>query len=198
MIEVKSYLDQLRADTVQIIKFIKTEVMVLDEMELAYKPDNKKWSILECVEHMNIATRHYVDIIQEKIPKALSQGQNPVKHYKKGVMGKIFVNLITPAGDQEIKSKMKTMSRFKPFKATEKGKSQVIDEFVGLNETLLDQLSKAGDVNVNKVRIKSGIGSIIRFKLPDAFGFVVGHNQRHVIQIKELLKSMPAKVASGN
>ena len=85
------------------------------------------------------------------------------------------------------------MSRFKPVLAYEKGKSRVIEEFIGLNETLLDQLSKARQVNVNKVRIKSGIGNIIRFKLADALGFVVAHNQRHIIQIHQLLKAQNQK-----
>ena len=80
MIEVNPYLDQLTNDTRQIIAFVKTEVMGLDEGQLSFKPDSKKWNILECIEHMNIATKHYVDIIQAKVPEAISRGQMPVKY----------------------------------------------------------------------------------------------------------------------
>ena len=193
MIEVNPYLDQLTNDTRQIIAFVKTEVMGLDEGQLSFKPDSKKWNILECIEHMNIATKHYVDIIQAKVPEAISRGQMPVKYCKRGFLGKLSINAMSPTKDREIKSKVKTMSRFKPVLAYEKGKSRVIQEFIGLNETFLDQLSKARQVNVNKVRIKSGIGNIIRFKLADALGFVVAHNQRHIIQIHQLLKAQNQK-----
>lgn len=193
MIEVNPYLDQLAKDTEQIIAFIRTEVMDLDENQLYYKPGSKKWSILECIEHMNIATRHYVDIMKIKIPKALSKQQQPVRYYKRGFLGRLCINAMAPTKDGQIKSRVKTLSRFKPVLAFEKGKSGVIEEFISLNETLLDQLLKARHLNVNKVRIKSGIGSIIRFKLADAMGFVVGHNQRHIIQIKRILHTMPQK-----
>lgn len=188
MIEVNAYLSQLTTDTVEIMTFIKTEVADLDESRLSHKSDSRSWSILECVEHMNIATRHYIDIIAIKLPQALSGNTRPVKYFKRGLLGKLSIKAMSPTANQEIKSKVKTFSRFEPVTALSKGKSVVIGEFLQLNETLLDQLSKASQVNVNTIRIKSGIGSIIRFKLPDAFGFVVGHNQRHILQIKRLLQ----------
>ena len=64
-----------------------------------------------------------------------------------------------------------------------------IDVFLKNVEEFSGVINQLSELNLEKVRVKSLVGNIIKFKLGDALQIVHVHNQRHLIQAKNALKS---------
>ena len=83
---------------------------------------------------------------------------------------------------------MKPMKTFRKFEPKETNIEKVFERFIDDQDKLIKWLELSKTVDINKSKITSAIGPIIRFKLGDAFRFLIGHNQRHIIQAKNAVK----------
>ena len=174
------FLNELIDVTKAIITIAENEFMPLTLEALNAKPSAKKWSALECIEHMNIADKHYYKTFERKL-----QAHKPEKTptFKSGWFGAYFTKLMKPVKG-EVKYKMGTIPLFKPSSALTK---KVLEKFITDQYNLLQLLETAKRYNITSIRIKSALGSWLMFRMGDAFHFVVSHNQRHVIQAQNAL-----------
>lgn len=89
---------------------------------------------------------------------------------------------------------MKTMKRFEPeYQAKEveyENKNAVFHTFFNYQDHLKNAIQKARLKKVRKGKIVSAIGPIVRFYLPEAFEFLIGHQERHLVQIEEVLEQI--------
>ncbi|MEO1051583.1 MAG: DinB family protein [Bacteroidota bacterium] len=188
--EAKALLDQLERDTQVITSIVRKEFSVLDTEALNWKPSPKTWNILECLDHMNIAVEHYLKVVEAGIKTAKNKGWGWRPVFKSSRIGNYFVKSMTPTSTGEIKSKMKTLGKFKAFDIIPDQPNRTIDRFLQNQHTLLDLISRSREIDIQRVKVKSAIGSIITFRLGDALRFAIGHNQRHIIQAQRLIKAM--------
>ena len=170
----------------ELIKQLKLE----SEDQLFFKPDANSWSAIECIEHLNLTYSHYLPLIEEKINKASKNtiGKiNNTKH-KHGIFGSMMINSMTPR-EGEIKNKMKTFKNLIP-----ELKSQTSIEIFERVELALKNmntyLENSQDLDWNRIRIKSALGNIFRFKLGDCFLFLSSHDYRHLLQANNAMKSL--------
>lgn len=183
---------------IEYLKGHKGKLVNLKELPQEYlttTPASGGWSIAECILHMLLATRPYLDRIEKEI--ATSSVEN-TPNFKRGILGRYFTYGMLPQKNGTIKNKMKTMSWFDP------GKSKKYDEYSNLtgqeliNELQLvynrlhSALEQSQNLNLNKHKIVSTLGPIIQFKLGDAFAFTLAHNARHFHQISRIQKNITA------
>ncbi|WP_422360251.1 DinB family protein [Reichenbachiella sp.] len=176
-------INSLIADT-QEVKNEALRFSSLGKGELLAKPSPEKWCVLECIEHLNIADAHYIAQFDKKLSNA-PQSDRP--DFKPGWMGNYFVKMIKPKEDGTIPSPMKTMRKFVPEVNVQ---HDTLSKFIEDQDYLIDALEKSKSLDLNKNKITSAIGSIVTFKLGDAFRFLIGHNQRHIIQAQQVLQQL--------
>ena len=136
---------------------------------LTWRQSEKSWSILECLEHLNL---------YGEIGKSNSKGE---KSFKSGILGKYFAHSMLP---KEKLNKMKTFKDKNPLHA--KLEMDVIERFINQQITLLDLLQKSNNVSLSKTKIPTSISSIIRLNLGDTFQFFINHIARHLKQIEHI------------
>ena len=176
-------LDQLIADTAQ----VKTDAQSFFELEdalLRQRPQPDRWSVLECIEHLNIADSHYLMQFDEKLGRAK---RSEIREFEPGVLGRYFVNMIKPKADGTIPYRMKTFAKFRPEVDVH---YDTKSRFLADQDKLISMLESAKTLDLNKNKITSAIGSLITFRLGDAFRFLIGHNQRHIVQAQNVLKEL--------
>lgn len=156
----------------------------LGQGELHYKPSPERWSVLECIEHLNIADAHYIAQFDQKLDAAPA---SDVKEFKPGWMGNYFVKSMKPKEDGTIPSPMKTLRKFLPEVNVQ---HDTLSKFIEDQDYLIEALEKSKSLNLNKIKISSAIGSIVTFKLGDAFRFLIAHNQRHILQANRVLEQL--------
>lgn len=176
-------INSLVADT-QKVKEEAGHFTTLSQGDLLYKPSPEQWSVLECIEHLNIADAHYIAEFDKKLDAA---PKSDLKEFKPGWMGNYFVKSIKPREDGSIPSPMKTLKKFRPEVNVQ---YDTLSKFIEDQDYLIRVLEKSKALDLNKVKITSAIGSIVTFKLGDAFRFLIGHNQRHIIQAQRVLQKL--------
>ncbi|WP_109832328.1 DinB family protein [Reichenbachiella versicolor] len=180
-------IDQLIQDTLEVKAAVK-EFSELPLSVLSKQPAEDHWSVLQCVEHLNIADEHYLLQFEDKLPAA---PKSSIETFKSGMLGKKFIKMIKPTESGDIPSPMQTFKKFRPQVDV---KMDTVEKFLADQDRIVEYLKVASSLDINKNRIPSAIGSIIMFKLGDAFGFLIGHNQRHVQQMRNVLKEINADV----
>jgi len=178
-------IQELISDTQEIVTVVEYTFSALDKAQLTKRPAPNRWSILECIEHMNIANAHYISQFDVKLPAA-KPAMN-ASEFKPGLMGSYFVKMIKPKSDGRIPSPMKTMKKFIPEL---KVNDNTIRNFLVDQESIIKALELSKQLDLNKIKVTSAIGPIVTFKLGDAFRFLIGHNQRHIIQAKRVLENI--------
>ncbi len=151
----------------------------LSNKELNYKESSDKWSIIECIEHLNIYGDFYNPVIKESIQKT---NTTATKIFKSGVLGNYFVNLIAP---KEKLNKMKTLKENNPL-GSHLDKN-VIDRFINQQKECLELLEKSKKINLSKTKTAISISKLIKLRLGDTFRFITAHNERHLLQAENIL-----------
>lgn len=174
---IQTLIDQTRQIINQVEK-LKTH----DLRTLTWKQNETSWSILECLEHLNLYSDFYLRQIESKINNSNTKAD---PEFKSGILGNYFAKSMLP---KEKLNKMKTFKDKNPLNA--KLDSTVIDKFIHQQIKLLDLLNQSRKVSLNQVKIETSISSLIKLKLGDTFQFFINHIIRHLAQIDRILAAM--------
>lgn len=154
----------------------------LHEMEddtLNWKASQDSWSVLECLEHLNL----YGDFYLPTIDKSISNCKYPPKGlFKSGILGNYFAKSMLPEGKR---NKMKTFKDKYPSGSMLK--KNTIHKFIDQQQEMISLLNRAKSINISKAKTSITIASWLKLKLGDTFRFVINHNTRHMQQIEDTL-----------
>jgi DinB superfamily len=175
----RNLLEQLEADTRQVI--LSANYLLQEDPELlTQQPAPGKWSIAQVIEHMNSYGRYYIPHMK----KVLEQSNRPVNAwFTPGWLGEYFTKSMLPR-EGTVKNKMKSPNDHRPSPDIDSKKA--LDEFLHQQMVLLQLLEKAKQTDINKLRIPISIAKFITIKLGDTFRFFIAHEQRHMVQVKNI------------
>lgn len=150
--------------------------------KLNFKKSPESWSILECIEHLNLYGDFYLPEIERQI---LAAPKSPMAEtFKSGWLGNYFANSMLPK-DGKV-NKMKTFKKMNP--ANSQLPLTTIDRFLKQQEHLLTLLRLAETVDLTKTTTGITLTSLLRFRLGDTFRFFINHIERHVLQAERVLQ----------
>jgi len=152
----------------------------LSDKELNFRESTEKWSVLECIEHLNLYGDFYNPEIRKSIEKSHSK---PSEIFKSGIIGNYFVNTMFP---KKKLNKMKTFKDKNPL-GSSLNKS-VIDRFISQQKEFLELIEKSKNINFSKTKTAISISKLIKLKLGDTFRFIIAHNERHLIQAENVMR----------
>jgi hypothetical protein len=152
------------------------------------RPAPGKWSPLEIIDHMNRAYQDY----EHKVEQALAQlpdRATPQNEFYVGGLKKWFIEGQRPKGKKR-SMKMKTFKRMDPMQAhgpfTEVDVQPVIDQYYAYQALMKKAIEATRLKEARHLKIDSAIGSLLRFYLPEAFEFLINHQERHWVQMEEV------------
>lgn len=161
--------------------FAKSLLELSDE-KLQFKINPKSWSVLECLEHLNLYADFYIPEIRKRIQKSNTK---PQPLFKSGFLGNKLSEDMLPKQD------MKTMNTFKSKNPVNSNLNarKVILRFIQQQEELTTLLDLAKTNSLTKIKTSLTL-PLLKFRLGDTFRFVIYHNERHIVQVKNVLKQM--------
>lgn len=176
------HLQRIHGELRALIADVRGSFAGLSPEQFNWKPEPKKWSIAECMQHLLMAYSRYRPQLAKKI-KDIPLPAQTFPAYRSTYMGRIFMGFVNP--DKFRKTPAPPM--FKPTK----GSSYPLSfqkEYLNYLEELCAYIQKADHYNLNQVKINSSLGWIIRFNLGDYFEIESMHNRRHVGQMKRVMQ----------
>jgi hypothetical protein len=146
--------------------------------QLNFKRRAEEWSIVECIEHLNLYGDFYLPEIEKQI---LARESNPeATVFKSGTIGNYFANLMQ-VKNGKIK-KMQSPKDKNPIGSTLS--PTTLDRFLKQQEKLRSLLLQAKNIDLTKTKTSISLTNLIRLRLGDTFRFFVYHIERHVVQAK--------------
>jgi hypothetical protein len=131
-----------------------------------------------------------------EIEKALQKGRvrrlKANGYFFPGMLGNFFTNMMLPGTDNAISKKYKAPKDHTP--PPQLDISRVLNEFIEGQNRLLDFLQQGAHTDIGKLKVPISINRFIKLKLGDTFRFLIGHQQRHFVQIEALLMRRPVLV----
>lgn len=170
-------IDELKKITEENIQFVENLLNQSDK-KLNYRPSEKSWSILECIEHLNRYGKFYIPEINKRI---INSNTKQGKIFSFGILGNYFAKSMLP---RENLNKMKTFKSMNPIHSSLD--KNVLIEFISQQKQMINLLKDAENVDLNKVKTSISISNLIKLKLGDTFRFVIYHNLRHIEQAKRI------------
>ncbi len=142
-----------------------------------------KWSAKQCLEHLNATLELYLPRIDSVISQSMNDSVNELKH---GFIGSRLLNSMIP---QEGKPLIKSRT----FKVLEPGVSgnpalQVVVGFAVNMKRLKVCLEKSSHINIQRAKVTSAAGPILKLRLGDVYPFLINHNQRHILQAERAIQ----------
>lgn len=176
-------LQQITDSAIVITK--KFKALSLDALNAPPAP--QAWSILQCLEHLNLYGDFYLPEMEKQILQAEKSGL--ALSFQSGFLGNYFASLMR-AKQGKIK-KMKSPKDKAP--ASQNLSITTLDRFLKQQDLLHSLLLQAKQVNLTKTKASISLSKWIKLRLGDTFRFYVYHIERHIGQAERAAQ----KVASG-
>ncbi len=173
-------------DTLEdIIQTVKNDLQKLPLDTLNYKPAPKKWSVLECMQHLLLINDIYNPYVKKRFSEALPAKTN--QPYQATWVGRAYMYIVSP----NTKQKFPTAYFLDPSKKENPQKSnfnyEIINKYIAYLQEVQSFIKKSEEINLNKVKIRTSITSLVSFNLGDYYEVECRHNLRHLAQMKRVL-----------
>jgi len=180
--ETPTLLQSLYQQVDLLLKTANDQFVSAPEEVLLRQPAPGKWSVAQCLDHLNAYSRFYIPVvekaIQAKLTGSLTPAPSPV--FKSGWLGDYFTKMMTPKTDGQPGMKMQAPKAYRPL--ADLDPKQVVPEFIEWQERMKKVLEQANLVNLQSIKIPTTLGNWLKFSLGDTFRFVIAHEQRHMAQ----------------
>ncbi len=159
------------------------QLKALDTEVLNKRPAAGKWSVLECIEHLNLYGDYYLPEIEKRI---LAQRPGKVSAtFSSGLLGNYFANLMQA---EAVPGKMRSPKDKDPANSTLS--ATTIDRFLKQQERLKALLQQAQQVDLARTKTAISISTLVKLRLGDTFRFLIYHIERHVKQAERTANAL--------
>ncbi|QDK80389.1 DinB family protein [Spirosoma sp. KCTC 42546] len=178
-----------------VLATVETEFSPLTDAQLRWKPAPDSWSILECLQHLNLAERFYIRNIQHKVDKLGLLQANPADQVlNSDWIGKAMLYAVDP----QVKMKIPAPGMVRPRPAADLVPTEVMSQFVELQTLLRTLLDKAVYLDWNQDKVMTLFGNWLKIRLGDAFLMLVAHTERHMKQAMRVKAEMATFATTTN
>ncbi len=173
--------EQLLQHSNQMKNYIRTDVSSLSNERLNWKENPKKWSIIEVVDHLNKVYEKYHNNFEKAIRNA-PELKDETQIKQQTILGRLSIYSMKPKGKKR-RFKMKTFDFFQP-QINMNDTDATIELFLQNKDRFNGYLKESRSKNLNGLKMPTALGEKMEFYIPECFEFILGHEERHLVQIE--------------
>ena len=147
------------------------------------RPGVDRWSIAECVAHLNLTSTAYLPLLRAGLDEARRSGHTPPPRFRRDPAGWLLWKSMGPP----VRTKMKTAAPFVP--RGDRPAAELAGEFERLQSELVQLAREADALPVHKIKIASPFNTRLRYNLFAALSILARHQHRHLWQAEESVRS---------
>ena len=145
------------------------------------RADPERWSVGECVAHLNLTGQAYESLLTEGVARAKAAGpRDPGRRYRRDPMGWLLWKMLPPP----VRFRVPTPASFIPQGAHPK--APTVAEFMRLQQLFLDLLAEADGLPMKEVKVQSPFSAKTKYDLYSCFSVLAPHEHRHLWQAEQL------------
>ena len=161
----------------------------LDDEQFNWRPQEDRWSMAECIDHLVVVGTMMMRRIDDALEKAEARGMKGDAPFKYGPLGNWFVRSVS-GGDAGRKRKFKAPAIYTP--SSNHSISRLDAAFNKLQDTYVSRIERSNGLDLARVKLPSAVTRLIRLSLGQWFALLAGHQERHIMQAKEVREKIPA------
>jgi hypothetical protein len=175
--DVQRILDDLDAND----RRVRDLVHGLNDEQFNWKPDARSWSIAQCLDHLNVASRQYVAPMLVAVEAGRKAGLNRKGPIHSGFLERMFIRNLEPPPKWKIPAPGKIVPMMAP-----KPKAEVMEEWRLSQEEVRVLLHAAAPLDLNKIRFVNPFIPWLRFTVGTGFLVITTHERRHLWQAEKV------------
>jgi hypothetical protein len=148
----------------------------LTDIQFNWRPGLRKWSIAECISHLEVVGRTHLTNIDVALDRSRSRqcyGEGPFKY---GFVETWFVHANEPPPKVRMRApKAAAPLSFQPRK-------ELSSRFMALQEELRERARQAKGLDLARTRVNSPFVRVFRMSLGACLAFLAAHERRHIWQ----------------
>ena len=187
---------KLQQQTETLLNKAVQEWQMIAPEKFSQQPAEGSWSAKQCIAHLNMYGDYYLPAIEAAILKAKQQKSTAAERFTPGWLGNYFTNMMLQGTNEKPAKKMKAMKNY--ISLNDEDGDKVIATFIDQQETLLQLLEYAKNIDLNNAKVAISIAKFIKLKLGDVYMFLIAHNYRHVLQAESALKASGVTVTENH
>jgi hypothetical protein len=152
------------------------------DAQFNWTPAPGRWSIAQCMTHLNVVTAIDLPQIAAEIEKAKVAGKFESGPFRYGFFSKWFVRYM----DAPAKSKVKAPRTYVP--PPEAPRQKTLEEFISHHDRLAELVKRADGLDLRRVKVPTPIGKWVKFPLGQRFALILSHDRRHLWQANQVHK----------
>ena len=178
--EIRDYLRQFE----EAIEGAQHLVEGLSPEQLEWKEGPDRWSIAECLSHLNVTADQYYPAIDRSMRRARERellGKGPFRH---GFLMNRFIAMLEPPPGRSFKAP-------RNFKPRARNLANEIGIFFAHQEAIMKRVRQADGLDLARVKLVSPVSKWLRMSLGQCFALLAAHQRRHLWQsarVKEALR----------
>ncbi len=149
----------------------------------AQRPGPDRWSVAECVAHLNLTTEAFRPLVLDALERGRRlRGANAVRvaaRYSRGLLGGLLWRVLSRPG----KFRTKTTAAFVPLQPG--SAASLVAEFDRLQDEQIAWVRAADGLPLGAVKVASAFNARVRYNLFAALSILARHQQRHLWQAEE-------------
>ena len=153
----------------------------LSEAQFSWHPAPDRWSVAQCIDHLNATAREYLPRLDDGIAEAIRRGLYRPGPYTYMWTGRLLVYLSGP--DSGVRAK--APKAFIP--PPNRPRQEIMAAFRAYQVQYIDRLRQANGLDLARARVRSPVTRLIRMPLGSAFAMTVAHERRHLAQAQRVL-----------
>lgn len=150
----------------------------LSPAQLTWRPEARRWSITDCLDHLNATGYKLLPRLDEAIAEARSRSLERRAPYRPRLLARLVLRALEPP----YRLRFRVPAAFAPAPQAEP--RQVIREFVELQGELVKRLWEADGLDLGAVKIASPARRLLSAPLGDWLLFLAAHERRHLHQAR--------------
>jgi mRNA-degrading endonuclease RelE of RelBE toxin-antitoxin system len=178
-------IDDLKKLSSENLELIEKKVKHLTQNQMNWKSGIDSWSINEIFAHLNEYSRFYHPSFKSKIEK--TKFRNPTENFISSPLGRAAWRSMKLGNARNVKRKFRALAAYNPSITPSLLKGEEFKLFKENQMELMEILESAKSINIRKAKAPISLSKIIKFRIGDAFYFVVYHNERHIQQVLNVI-----------
>lgn len=145
-----------------------------------WKPDARRWSIAQCLEHVTLSAGLYPAEIEQMIAEARARAAANERPYREGWIARWVISGMEPP------PKFRIRTRGKVDPAGDLDRAAVIADFEAVHGRLRELTAAADGVSLRHGRMRSPFAPILHFTLGQVLALNPAHARRHLWQARQV------------
>lgn len=154
----------------------------LDERLGGWRAAEGTWSVAECLDHLAVADRVYLDAMRGPAQRALEQRRLRRGPARPGVIGRWFVRTMEPSDRPRVATKAPALIRPRSGPAL----SDALAAFLAAHDDVRAFLRTYATVDLAGVRFPNPFIRGVRFSLATGLHVIAAHERRHLAQARRV------------